>query len=119
MLEIWEIILFSIMGVAAIALFIIFCGPVLYACFCLDTRPRPPTAQGQLLMAQMHLWSVGGVQQFHSVYGRMPTHEEIYNAWRFGDAEQQARLLPYLAQYGIDPRTIPPKPVGRTITIFA
>jgi hypothetical protein len=49
----------------------------------------------------------------------MPTHEEISEAWRFGDAEQQARLLPYLAQYGIDPRTIPPKPAGPRITIFS
>ena len=106
MLEIWEIILFSIMGVAAIALFIILCGPVLYACFCADNRPRPPTAQGQMLMAQMHLWHANGVQGFYAAYGRMPTYEEMYNAWKSADPEQQARLLPYLAQYGINPQVV-------------
>jgi hypothetical protein len=119
MLEIWEIVLLSIASVGAVGLFVVICGPVLYACFCADNTPQPPSAEGQMLMAQIHLWSVGGVQHFYSVYGRMPTREEISEAWRFGDAEQQARLLPYLAQYGIDPRTIPPKPAGPRITIFS
>jgi hypothetical protein len=101
------IILMAVLGgpVLLYALFVIC--TLGYSMFCGGgdmTLPR--TREGDLFIAQSYLHSTGGIQRFHSVYGRMPTHEELHNAWKNADPEQRARLLPYLAQYGINPQVV-------------